>query len=117
MLVRNWMQADPLTVPSDALVSEAKRLLAEKQPARAAGRRRRPVARARDTGEPSSHRAFRPAHAERRRAHVLRHAASRAGHQSVGKALDQVGIEHDLFRRWSGHGRGEQPREALRVAQ
>ena len=23
-------------------------------------------------------------------------------HQSVGKALDQVGIEHDLFRRWSG---------------
>jgi len=38
-------------------------------------------------------------------------------HQSVGKALDQVGIEHDLFRRWSGHGSGEQPREALRVAQ
>ena len=29
MLVRNWMQADPLTVPSDTLVSEAKRLLAE----------------------------------------------------------------------------------------
>ena len=26
-------------------------------------------------------------------------------HQSVGKALDQVGIEHDLFRRWSGAGR------------
>lgn len=26
-------------------------------------------------------------------------------HQSVGKALDQVGIEHDLFRRWSGPGR------------
>lgn len=23
-------------------------------------------------------------------------------HQSVGKALDQVGIEHDLFQRWSG---------------
>ena len=25
-------------------------------------------------------------------------------HQSIGKALDQVGVEHDLFRRWSGHG-------------
>jgi 4-hydroxy-3-polyprenylbenzoate decarboxylase len=24
-------------------------------------------------------------------------------HQSVGKALDQLDIEHDLFRRWSGH--------------
>jgi acetoin utilization protein AcuB len=29
MMVRNWMQANPLTVPSDTLVSEAKRLLAE----------------------------------------------------------------------------------------
>jgi 4-hydroxy-3-polyprenylbenzoate decarboxylase len=32
-------------------------------------------------------------------------------HQSLGKALDQVGIEHTLFRRWTGHGRNEQPPE------
>ena len=34
-------------------------------------------------------------------------------HQSLGKALDQVGIEHDLFRRWTGHG--EETRESRRT--
>lgn len=29
MLVRKWMQADPITIPSDTLVSEAKRLVSE----------------------------------------------------------------------------------------
>lgn len=29
MIVRNWMQANPMTIPSDTLVSDAKRLLAE----------------------------------------------------------------------------------------
>lgn len=29
MIVRNWMQANPMTIPGDTLVSEAKRLLSE----------------------------------------------------------------------------------------
>jgi flavin prenyltransferase len=37
-------------------------------------------------------------------------------HQSIGKAFDPVGIEHQLFRRWSGHGRNEAASETLRVA-
>ncbi len=30
MIVRNWMKTNPMTIPSDTLVSEAKRLLSEK---------------------------------------------------------------------------------------
>ncbi len=40
-------------------------------------------------------------------------------HQSIGKALDQVGVEHQLFRRWHGHDRGaalEAPDEARGAA-
>lgn len=29
MMVRNWMQTNPMTIPSDTLVSDAKRLLSE----------------------------------------------------------------------------------------
>ena len=37
-------------------------------------------------------------------------------HQSIGKALDQVGIEHDLFRRWTGDLTDGEGRNRLQAA-
>ena len=36
-------------------------------------------------------------------------------HQSLGKALDQVGIEHQLFERWTGHGHDKPAQGSLHV--
>ncbi len=38
-------------------------------------------------------------------------------HQSIGKALDQVGVEHALFARWSGHGSDTPSVASAQIAQ
>jgi 4-hydroxy-3-polyprenylbenzoate decarboxylase len=38
-------------------------------------------------------------------------------HQSIGKALDLVRVEHSLFKRWAGHGSKAQGKEPLHVVE
>src|SRR5690606_35415955 len=38
-------------------------------------------------------------------------------HQTIGKALDEVGVEHQLFRLWTGHDRGAAARPGVERVQ